>query len=119
MTIVYVAFESVVRGGHRRTRFYRSNEGATAYIFGDAWAGELKLYCKGADSVIYSRLAGGAGARFAAGTLAHLEQFACEGLRTLVFAVADVPERFYQVPPATRLIPFQTHTPRETNPNVE
>ncbi|CAH2092341.1 unnamed protein product [Euphydryas editha] len=59
--------------------------------------GEIKLYCKGADSVIYPRLAGGLrGAAHAAGTLAHLEHFAAEGLRTLVYAVADVPEHVYQ-----------------------
>lgn len=63
--------------------------------------GEIKLYCKGADSVIYPRLAGGEHARFADATLAHLELFACDGLRTLVFAVADISEQFYQV---TRLM---------------
>ncbi|XP_028167946.1 probable phospholipid-transporting ATPase IA [Ostrinia furnacalis] len=59
--------------------------------------GEIKLYCKGADSVIYPRLAGGPAAPYSAATLAHLEHFASEGLRTLVFAVADVPEALYQV----------------------
>nr|XP_037870824.1 probable phospholipid-transporting ATPase IA isoform X3 [Bombyx mori] len=58
--------------------------------------GTIKLYCKGADSVIYSRLSGGDSAPFAAATLAHLEHFAAEGLRTLVFAVADIPEQVYQ-----------------------
>ncbi|XP_028167293.1 probable phospholipid-transporting ATPase IA isoform X1 [Ostrinia furnacalis] len=58
--------------------------------------GEIKLYCKGADSVIYPRLAGGPAAPYSAATLAHLEHFASEGLRTLVFAVADVPEALYQ-----------------------
>ncbi|XP_052738264.1 phospholipid-transporting ATPase IA isoform X6 [Bicyclus anynana] len=59
--------------------------------------GEIKLYCKGADSVIYPRLAGGPrAAAFAEATLAHLEHFADEGLRTLVFAVADIPEHFYK-----------------------
>ncbi|XP_045459534.1 probable phospholipid-transporting ATPase IA [Melitaea cinxia] len=59
--------------------------------------GEIKLYCKGADSVIYPRLAGGPrGAAHAAGTLAHLEHFATEGLRTLVYAVADVPPQVYE-----------------------
>ncbi|XP_059059545.1 LOW QUALITY PROTEIN: probable phospholipid-transporting ATPase IA [Achroia grisella] len=59
--------------------------------------GELKLYCKGADSVIYPRLAGGRAAPRADATLAHLELFAADGLRTLVLAVADVSEQFYQV----------------------
>ncbi|XP_073967262.1 ATPase phospholipid transporting 8A1 isoform X2 [Choristoneura fumiferana] len=59
--------------------------------------GEIKLYCKGADSVIYPRLAGGPEhAKYAEATLAHLEAFACDGLRTLVFAVADIPEQVYQ-----------------------
>ncbi|XP_041972957.1 probable phospholipid-transporting ATPase IA isoform X5 [Aricia agestis] len=58
--------------------------------------GNIKLYCKGADSALYPRLAGGAGAQYAAGTLAHLQRFATEGLRTLVFAVADIPLPVYQ-----------------------
>ncbi|XP_014356918.2 probable phospholipid-transporting ATPase IA isoform X4 [Papilio machaon] len=58
--------------------------------------GQIRLYCKGADSVIYPRLAGGAQqARYAQATLAHLEHFAAEGLRTLVFAVADIPDQVY------------------------
>lgn len=61
-------------------------------------AGEIKLYCKGADSVIYQRLQGGASnAKYAEATLAHLEHFAAEGLRTLVFAVADISEHVYKV----------------------
>ena len=60
-------------------------------------AGQIKLYCKGADSVIYPRLAGGQHARYADATLSHLELFACDGLRTLVFASADISEQFYQV----------------------
>ncbi|XP_060800774.1 probable phospholipid-transporting ATPase IA isoform X1 [Amyelois transitella] len=58
--------------------------------------GEIKLYCKGADSVVYPRLKGGEGAPRAAATLHHLELFASEGLRTLVFAVADIPEQVYK-----------------------
>ncbi|XP_047989999.1 probable phospholipid-transporting ATPase IA isoform X2 [Leguminivora glycinivorella] len=59
--------------------------------------GEIKLYCKGADSVIYTRLARGPEqAQFAAATLAHLEAFAAEGLRTLVFAVADISPAVYE-----------------------
>ncbi|XP_050561376.1 probable phospholipid-transporting ATPase IA isoform X4 [Spodoptera frugiperda] len=58
--------------------------------------GQIKLYCKGADTVIYSRLAGGEHAQYADTTLSHLELFACDGLRTLVFAVADISEQFYQ-----------------------
>ncbi|XP_048480918.1 probable phospholipid-transporting ATPase IA isoform X3 [Plutella xylostella] len=59
-------------------------------------AGKIKLYCKGADTVIYQRLAGGGdSAPYAASTLAHLEAFATEGLRTLVFAYADIREQDY------------------------
>ncbi|KAJ2950446.1 hypothetical protein O0L34_g8688 [Tuta absoluta] len=60
-------------------------------------SGQIKLYCKGADTVIYERLAGGANsARYADATLAHLEAFATEGLRTLVFASADISDEAYQ-----------------------
>ncbi|CAH4036167.1 unnamed protein product [Pieris brassicae] len=59
--------------------------------------GDIKLFCKGADSVIYPRLAGGPDAApYAAVTLEHLSLFAAEGLRTLVFAVADIPEQVYK-----------------------
>ncbi|XP_053599624.1 probable phospholipid-transporting ATPase IA isoform X4 [Plodia interpunctella] len=58
--------------------------------------GEIKLFCKGADSVIYPRLKGGAAAPRAAATLQHLELFASEGLRTLVFAVADISDSVYK-----------------------
>ncbi|XP_075972322.1 ATPase phospholipid transporting 8A1 isoform X3 [Anticarsia gemmatalis] len=60
-------------------------------------SGQIKLYCKGADSVIYPRLAGGPErARYADATLTHLEHFAADGLRTLVFAVADIPDHVYK-----------------------
>lgn len=64
--------------------------------------GKIKIYCKGADSVIYERLAttytGESDIEpegfddFRDVTLEHLEMFASEGLRTLCFAVAEVPE---------------------------
>lgn len=67
--------------------------------------GKIKLYCKGADSVIYERLAttptGDSEIEpegfddFRDVTLEHLESFATEGLRTLCFAVADIPENRY------------------------
>ncbi|KOB69934.1 putative p-type atpase [Operophtera brumata] len=49
--------------------------------------------------VLYPRLAreGGGAPRYADGTLAHLESFAVEGLRTLVFAVATIPTQVYKV----------------------
>ncbi|XP_062992468.1 phospholipid-transporting ATPase IA isoform X1 [Elgaria multicarinata webbii] len=56
--------------------------------------GKLRLYCKGADSVIYDRLA--ENSRYKEITLKHLELFATEGLRTLCFAVAEITENDYQ-----------------------
>uniref|UniRef100_A0A8B9KTN3 Phospholipid-transporting ATPase n=1 Tax=Astyanax mexicanus TaxID=7994 RepID=A0A8B9KTN3_ASTMX len=57
-------------------------------------SGKIRLYCKGADTVIYDRLADNS--RYKDITLKHLEQFATEGLRTLCFAVADISESLYQ-----------------------
>ena len=69
--------------------------------------GKIKLFCKGADSVIYERLSPVSLENsdpeqnslddFRDVTLEHLEAFASEGLRTLCFAVADIPDNFYQV----------------------
>lgn len=60
--------------------------------------GEIKLLCKGADTVIYERLST-QGQKYGEITLSHLEHFATEGLRTLCCAVADVPLQFYEVLP--------------------
>jgi phospholipid-transporting ATPase len=57
--------------------------------------GEIKLFCKGADTVIYERLAPN-GQAFRDATLQHLEEFATEGLRTLCFAVANIPDDVYE-----------------------
>lgn len=57
--------------------------------------GEIKLYCKGADTVIFERLAPN-GQQYKDITLKHLEEFANEGLRTLCFAVADIPDDVYE-----------------------
>lgn len=56
--------------------------------------GEIKLYCKGADTVIFERLAHN-GQDYKDITLKHLEDFANEGLRTLCFAVVDIPDDVY------------------------
>uniref|UniRef100_A0A8C4W501 Phospholipid-transporting ATPase n=1 Tax=Gopherus evgoodei TaxID=1825980 RepID=A0A8C4W501_9SAUR len=56
--------------------------------------GKLRLYCKGADTVIYDRLA--ESSKYKEITLKHLEQFATEGLRTLCFAVTEISESEYQ-----------------------
>uniref|UniRef100_A0A673XQ36 Phospholipid-transporting ATPase n=1 Tax=Salmo trutta TaxID=8032 RepID=A0A673XQ36_SALTR len=57
-------------------------------------SGKIRLYCKGADTVVYDRLADSS--RYKEITLKHLEQFATEGLRTLCFAVTEISESSYQ-----------------------
>uniref|UniRef100_A0A3B3TCN1 Phospholipid-transporting ATPase n=1 Tax=Paramormyrops kingsleyae TaxID=1676925 RepID=A0A3B3TCN1_9TELE len=57
-------------------------------------SGKIRLYCKGADTVIYERLA--ESSRYKEITLKHLEQFATEGLRTLCYAVADISPATYR-----------------------
>ncbi|ORX88782.1 phospholipid-translocating P-type ATPase [Basidiobolus meristosporus CBS 931.73] len=57
--------------------------------------GKIKLYCKGADTVILERL--GPNNPFVDTTLAHLEDYASEGLRTLCIAVREIPEEEYRV----------------------
>lgn len=47
--------------------------------------------------MIYPRLQGGNTAKYAESTLAHLEHFAAQGLRTLVFARATIPKDVYEV----------------------
>lgn len=70
--------------------------------------GKIKILCKGADSVIYERLTPTIPLEtsdldqehiddFRETTLEHLEAFATEGLRTLCFAAAEIPENVYQV----------------------
>uniref|UniRef100_A0A3P9JDU2 Phospholipid-transporting ATPase n=1 Tax=Oryzias latipes TaxID=8090 RepID=A0A3P9JDU2_ORYLA len=56
--------------------------------------GRLRLYCKGADNVIFERLH--EASQYKQLTIAHLEQFATEGLRTLCFAYVDLEEGTYQ-----------------------
>lgn len=48
--------------------------------------GRIVLFCKGADSIIYSRLKRGEQAELRKNTAEHLEMFAREGLRTLCIA---------------------------------
>jgi len=69
--------------------------------------GKIKIFCKGADSVIYERLIPTPVESsdlnqehiddFRETTLEHLEIFASDGLRTLCFAAAEIPENVYQV----------------------
>ncbi|KAK3912291.1 putative phospholipid-transporting ATPase IA [Frankliniella fusca] len=56
---------------------------------------KIKLYCKGADTVIYERLSQGT-QKAKEQTLKHLETFASEGLRTLCCAVADISPEAYE-----------------------
>jgi phospholipid-transporting ATPase len=56
--------------------------------------GKIRLYCKGADTVIMERLAK-SGNEIVEKTLGHLEEYACEGLRTLCMAYRDIPEDEY------------------------
>ncbi|KAK6173412.1 hypothetical protein SNE40_016867 [Patella caerulea] len=55
--------------------------------------GRIRLYTKGADTVIYERL--DEEGKFRDITLQHLEEFATLGLRTLCCAVAEISDEFY------------------------
>ena len=52
--------------------------------------GKIRIYCKGADTVILERLA--QDNPVVDVTLQHLEDYATEGLRTLCFAMREVPD---------------------------
>ncbi|KDR75257.1 hypothetical protein GALMADRAFT_249254 [Galerina marginata CBS 339.88] len=56
--------------------------------------GTIKLYTKGADTVILERLS--KNQPFTEATLSHLEDYATEGLRTLCIAYREIPETEYQ-----------------------
>ena len=58
--------------------------------------GRIILFCKGADSVIYSRLKRGEQHELRKTTAEHLEMFAREGLRTLCIARKEIDEQTYQ-----------------------
>ncbi len=57
--------------------------------------GQIVLYCKGADSVIYQRLAADHDPEMKAGTMRDMEAFANGGLRTLCIAYRDMSEQEY------------------------
>lgn len=59
-------------------------------------SGRIVLFCKGADSVIYSRLRRGEQSQLRKATAEHLEMFAREGLRTLCIAERVLDEEEYQ-----------------------
>ncbi|VVC36361.1 Hypothetical protein CINCED_3A000306 [Cinara cedri] len=56
--------------------------------------GKIRLYCKGADSVIFDRLEPG-NEEYKASSLQHLNEFAGDGLRTLCCAVRDIDDEFF------------------------
>ena len=56
--------------------------------------GFIRLYCKGADNVIYERLKPGS-EEIMTKTQEHLNKFAGEGLRTLCLSVRDIDESFF------------------------
>ncbi|KAM3163291.1 Phospholipid-transporting ATPase [Lachancea thermotolerans] len=56
--------------------------------------GQIKLFCKGADTVILERLSE-SGNPYVEATLRHLEDYAAEGLRTLCLATRTIPESEY------------------------
>ncbi|KAK4948210.1 phospholipid transporting ATPase, partial [Elasticomyces elasticus] len=58
--------------------------------------GKIKLFCKGADSMIYSRLLKGQQQELRKATAENLETFAREGLRTLCVAERELSEEYYQ-----------------------
>ena len=58
--------------------------------------GRIVLFCKGADSIIYSRLKKGEQKELRKATAEHLEMFAREGLRTLCIAMKEMDEETYQ-----------------------
>lgn len=58
--------------------------------------GTIRLFCKGADSIIYGRLARGKQRELRKATADHLEMFAREGLRTLCVADRELSEEEYQ-----------------------
>ena len=58
--------------------------------------GKIKLFCKGADSMIYSRLVAKQQQKLRKSTAEHLEMFAREGLRTLCIAERELSEEEYE-----------------------
>lgn len=56
--------------------------------------GNIKLYCKGADSVIFERLS--PNQPFKEATVQHLREFASDGLRTLCLAVVQLKREEYE-----------------------
>lgn len=77
--------------------------------------GKIKLFCKGADSMVYSRLKRGEQPELRRATAEHLEMFAREGLRTLCIAEKDLDEEEYRVWSKEHDIAAESLTNREEN----
>ncbi|XP_037079710.1 phospholipid-transporting ATPase ID-like [Pollicipes pollicipes] len=58
-------------------------------------AGRIRLYCKGADNVLFERM-GPTEPELKSRTEEHLQKFAGEGLRTLVLAYKELDEAYYE-----------------------
>lgn len=56
--------------------------------------GKIRIYCKGADTVILERLS--KTSQMVEATLQHLEDYATDGLRTLCLAMREIPEQEFQ-----------------------
>uniref|UniRef100_A0A1I7YA57 Phospholipid-transporting ATPase n=1 Tax=Steinernema glaseri TaxID=37863 RepID=A0A1I7YA57_9BILA len=56
--------------------------------------GKLKLYCKGADTMILAKLKRNTSELLRSATMQHLDKFASEGLRTLCCAYKDVNQEY-------------------------
>ena len=56
--------------------------------------GKIRIYCKGADTVIFERL--GRDNPYVEVTTMHLEDYATDGLRTLCLAMREIPEDEYR-----------------------
>ncbi|CAF0845998.1 unnamed protein product [Brachionus calyciflorus] len=64
-------------------------------IIRDPLENKIKLYCKGADNVILPRLSEKSN-EFKDTTIEHLEEFAKEGLRTLILAYKEIDSSSYE-----------------------
>jgi magnesium-transporting ATPase (P-type) len=73
---------------------FNSDRKRMSVIVEDPFDGKIKLFCKGADTMIYDRLAPGQD-ELRETTMHHLETFAAEGLRTLCLAVKELDKDTY------------------------
>eukprot|EP01087_Luapelamoeba_hula_P013613 TRINITY_DN3887_c2_g1_i1.p1 TRINITY_DN3887_c2_g1~~TRINITY_DN3887_c2_g1_i1.p1 ORF type:complete len:931 (-),score=169.53 TRINITY_DN3887_c2_g1_i1:1607-4309(-) len=74
---------------------FNSDRKRMSVVVRDPRDGTTKLLCKGADSVIFERLAAGQD-ELQHTTVKHLEAFGMEGLRTLCLAMKVIPEDMYK-----------------------